>query len=542
MQIEYLGHAGFVVETEGAVVVADPWVSRHGAFGSSWMQLPQNHHLAPLVRQKLEDPRKPRFVYVSHEHGDHFDRDFLASIGRRDFTAVVPRFRRPELVERMRATGCRVIACADGEKVPIPGGYLRLYVQDAGLNRDSGLLVKADGQTFLNLNDCKIHDRLGQIASEEGPIDVFTAQFSGAIWHPTCYEYSPKQYAAISRRKVFGKFEAVARALESVRPRLFLASAGPACFLDPALVHLNFEEMNIFPRAQKFFAYLRKRLSGLTSALVEPMPGDMLDVASGKLTVLASERLDEERFEQYVRGYAARMEDLFQGRRAPPPADLPAVLDRLREELRHKLSRLDLRERVGVALYAWLEELPERVLRIEFPSQRIEEVSAVRDEPRYTFKVRAADALEVLERKMTWEEFFLSFRFRLSRSPDEYDPVLHGFLALEADDLPSLCESIRQVEANKERSVIAAGSARYAVHRYCPHQGADLTEGWVEGGHLLVCPRHRWQFDLEKQGRCKLNNSSLCAERLPDNVEPLPGTVRKVEDEPQPLVALNTAS
>ena len=51
MQIGYLGHAGFVVETEGAVVVADPWVSRHGAFGSSWMQLPQNHHLAPLVRQ-----------------------------------------------------------------------------------------------------------------------------------------------------------------------------------------------------------------------------------------------------------------------------------------------------------------------------------------------------------------------------------------------------------------------------------------------------------------------------------------------------------
>src|SRR5712671_6501108 len=83
MQIGYLGHAGFVVETEGAVVVADPWVSRHGAFASAWMQLPQNHHLAPLVRRKLEDPRKPRFVYVSHEHGDHFDREFLASVGCR---------------------------------------------------------------------------------------------------------------------------------------------------------------------------------------------------------------------------------------------------------------------------------------------------------------------------------------------------------------------------------------------------------------------------------------------------------------------------
>jgi UDP-MurNAc hydroxylase len=542
MQIGYLGHAGFVVETEGAVVVADPWVSRHGAFASAWMQLPQNHHLAPLVRQKLEDPRKPRFVYLSHEHGDHFDREFLASIGRRDFTAVVPRFRRTEMVERLRATGCAVIACADGEKVPIPGGYLRLFVQDGGLNRDSGLLVKADGRAFLDLNDCKIHDRLGQIAAQEGPIDVFTSQFSGAIWHPTCYEYPPKQYAAISRRKMFGKFEAVARALETVRPRLFLASAGPACFLDPALLHLNFEELNIFPRAPKFFAYLRKRIARLESSLLEPMPGDVLDVASGKLTVLASERLDEGRFEEYVRGYAARVADLFQDRRTPGPADLPGILERLREEMRRKLSRLDLRDRVGVALYAWLEELPERMLRIEFASQRIDEVAALRDEPRYTFKVRAADVVDVLDGRLTWEEFFLSFRFRLSRSPDEYDPVLHGFLALEADDLPALCDSIRQVEANQERAVIKAGEARYSVHRYCPHQGADLTEGWVEG-HLLVCPRHRWQFDLEAQGRCTLNGSSVCAERLPDNVEPLPNTVRKIEDEPEPkVVALDTAS
>ena len=542
MQIGYLGHAGFVVETEGAVVVADPWVSRHGAFASAWMQLPQNHHLAPLLRAKLEDPGKPRFVYLSHEHGDHFDREFLASIGRRDFTAVVPRFRRTEMVERLRATGCNVVACADGEKVLIPGGYLRLYVQDGGLNRDSGLLVKADGRTFLDLNDCKIHDRLGQIAAEEGPIDVFTAQFSGAIWHPTCYEYPPKQYAAISRRKMFGKFEAVARALETVRPRLFLASAGPACFLDPALLHLNFQDLNIFPRAQKFFAYLRKRLLGFDSSLVEPMPGDVLDVASGKLTVLSSERLDEDRFEQYVRGYATRMEDLFRARASPLPVELPGILDRLREELRRKLSCLDLRDRVGVALYAWLEELPERMLRVEFASQRIEEVAALRDEPRYTFKVRAADVLDVLDRRLTWEEFFLSFRFRLSRSPDEYDPVLHGFLALEAGDLPSLCDSIRQVEANKERAVISAGEGRYSVHRYCPHQGADLTEGWVEGGQLLVCPRHRWQFDLDKQGKCTLNNSSICAERLPDNVEPLPNLPRKTEDEPQPAVAQNKAS
>ena len=50
------------------------------------------------------------------------------------------------------------------------------------------------------------------------------------------------------------------------------------------------------------------------------------------------------------------------------------------------------------------------------------------------------------------------------------------------------------------------------------------------------------QFDLDKQGKCTLNNSSICAERLPDNVEPLPNLPRKTEDEPQPAVAQNKAS
>jgi UDP-MurNAc hydroxylase len=544
MDIWFLGHAGFVVETESAVVVADPWLSREGAFASAWMQLPQNHHLAPLVREKLADPSKERFVYLSHEHEDHFDRAFLSSLPGRDFTAVVPRFRRRALVDAMRALGCKeVIACGDGDQIPIPGGgYLRLFVQDAGLNRDSALLVKAEGTAFLDLNDCKIHDRLAQIAAQEGPIDVVAAQFSGAIWHPTCYEYPAKTYASIARRKLFGKFEAVARALEAIRPRMFLASAGPACFLDPELLHLNFEEVNIFPRAQKLFAYLSKRLKGSKTELVEPMPGDALDPATGTFPVLSGDRLDEARFEEYVRQYAARMQDLFAGRTVTDPAELTKILARLRAEMEDKLSQLELRERVRVPLYVSLRELPMRMLRIDFKAGRIDEVAAIGDERRYTFALRAFDALRVLDRAMTWEELFLSFRVRLSRVPDEYDPVLHGFLALEARDLGSLCDSIREVEANRERAIVDTGRALYSVHRYCPHQGADVTEGWIEGGSVLVCPRHRWHFDLEQQGRCALNDSSLCAERLPPNVEAMPKTVHKLDERAPDLVALNTAS
>jgi len=51
---------------------------------------------------------------------------------------------------------------------------------------------------------------------------------------------------------VASKFETVARAIETVRPRVYLPSAGPPCFLDPMLMHLNFERMNVFLGRQSF--------------------------------------------------------------------------------------------------------------------------------------------------------------------------------------------------------------------------------------------------------------------------------------------------
>src|SRR3954466_14465853 len=261
MRITHLGHAGFCVETEAATVIMDPWLSPYGAFDSAWFQFPRNHHMAGFVQEKLSNKTKERFVYISHEHQDHFDLEFLRSLRTRDFTFVIPHFERAALRSLLAELGAKaIITCAHNEAIPIPGGYLKLYLDDSGINRDSGVLLKADGQSFLNFNDCKLYDQLAAISREDGPIGVFTCQFSGATWHPVCYDYPKHVYARISRQKMLSKFEAAAKAIETVTPLIYLTSAGPSCFLDPLLMHVNFESTNIFPRASKFLSYLGKRL------------------------------------------------------------------------------------------------------------------------------------------------------------------------------------------------------------------------------------------------------------------------------------------
>jgi UDP-MurNAc hydroxylase len=440
MQITFLGHAGFLVETQHALVVADPWLSPRGAFDSAWMQFPRNHQLAPLVREKLEGSPKERFLYISHEHKDHYDPDFLSTLTKRDFTVVIGRFRRTALREAFGAYGPRrIITCEDRQEVPIPGGSLKLYLTDSGTHRDSALLIRADGRSFLNLNDCKLHDRLPAIIAEEGPVDIFTAQFSGSIWHPTCYDYSREEYAEYSRQKRASKFERVARALETVRPRAYVASAGPACFLDPSLFHINLEPVNIFPRASELFTFLQHRLAGKTPRLLEPMPGDVLDASMADLVSLAPERITDQNVSQYLRAYAALQTRVFRERRRNLMLEeVDRIHLRLREEMQNKLDAFSLAERVMTPLYLGLIELPGHLIRVDFRTRRVEVVSEVRDLSRYTLITSAADVVRVLDRKLNWEDFLLSFRFRISRSPDVYDSTLHDFLAAEVADLRAM--------------------------------------------------------------------------------------------------------
>jgi UDP-MurNAc hydroxylase len=513
MRITYLGHAGFIVETAASVVVMDPWLSPTGAFDSAWFQYPRNHHLAALVEDKLQDASRERYVYISHEHKDHLDLAFLRSLSTRDFTVVIPHFRRPALRELLAEYGAKeLITCADGERVALADGELVLFLDDAELDRDSGIFVRSGDRAFLNINDCKLHDRLPALLDLVGEPDAFACQFSGATWHPTCYEYPDEVYRSISRKKMMSKFEATAKAIEVVRPRAYLPSAGPPVFLDPVLAEINFQPVSTFPRAPHVIAYLEKRLRrSHRPAIPELMPGDVFDAASAEVVYEAAERVDEAGFEAYVRGYMRQYEAFFDARREAYAAEeIDEILLRLCDELQRKLSHFTLRERVRRPLYVRFRDRPEKIVRVDFVTG-VEVVEELAEEEHYVMSAPSWEIARVLDGKLTWEDFSLTFRMRLSREPDIYQTLIQGFLIMEPDDLDHFCARILAIESNHERIVVEAGGSRYSVNRFCPHQGGDLREGWIEEGRYLVCSRHRWRYDLENEGACETSADTIAA-------------------------------
>ncbi|MGH9796210.1 MAG: Rieske 2Fe-2S domain-containing protein [Candidatus Acidiferrales bacterium] len=512
MRITYLGHAGFCVETEQSIVVADPWLSSQGAFDGAWFQFPRNHHMAGWLQQKLSGSPKRRFIYISHEHKDHFDLAFLKSLACRNFTLVIPKFRRAALRQALADYACEGMRVLQHEEAfPLPDGEVRLFVDDSELNRDSALLIRADGQAFLNLNDCKLYDSMTHIREAYGPIDVFACQFSGATWHPTCYDYTREEYERVSALKRKAKFETVARAIDSLRPRHYLPSAGPACFLDPHLMQLNFERDNIFPFAPRFLEFLGQRLPNSGTSWRNWMPGDSLDLGVPGSFTEAPLRVGAHNFVPYIHRYASDYAGYFAHlHRTFTAREIRAYQRRLRDCLHEKLRRLSLRQRVPVPLYFGFMDAPLPMLRVDFGRDRVDAVNSMSEENFHSIVAPAWQVARVLDGMITWEDFALTFRMRLNRSPDLYQALIQGFLIMEAEDLEWFCAKVLGLERLRSRTIVEANGSRYRIDRFCPHQGGDLAAGWADGA-CWTCPRHRWQFNLEKEGKCTTSDCSINA-------------------------------
>ena len=62
-------------------------------------------------------------------------------------------------------------------------------------------------------------------------------------------------------------------------------------------------------------------------------------------------------------------------------------------------------------------------------------------------------------------------------------------------------------------SLADGGTRQMEVDRWCPHKQVDLANGWLEGCKL-ICPKHKWEFDLEQGGMCVKKHKSLKARLL----------------------------
>ncbi|MBN2624919.1 MAG: Rieske 2Fe-2S domain-containing protein [Acidimicrobiales bacterium] len=514
MRLTGTGHAGLRIDTSAGSILCDPWVNP--AFFASWFPFPDNTDL-DWARLGAVD-----YLYVSHLHGDHFDREHLRRSVATTATVLLPEFPTADLEDALRAVGfTRFCRTRTNEPVDLGGG-LRIMIQALtsptdGPIGDSSLWVEHDGVRLLNQNDARPTD-LGVFAGL-GHVHAHLLQFSGAIWYPMVYDMPPAKKAALGRQKRARQIDRTIRYIDDLKASWVFPVAGPPAFLDDELWRLNDldgDPANIFLDQRAFL----ERYHGQGHANgVTLLPGSVADVTPDRCVVTQPVPDVEQFFEDKARHLAAyreRRRPVIEAERAAwhhPGID---VFEGLKQRVEPLLAAsTHLACRMGQVLLDVEDDSGARAehILIDGPSRQVRHHDG--EDAAHQFTIRRTLVEHLLHTgEVDWvNSLFLSCRFSASRQGPYNEAVFVFFKCLSPERLRHAETWYAERETDTEDIVLDD----WVVQRRCPHLNADLSRFAAVEGNVLTCQMHGWQFDLDT-GRCLTSGDHEIRSRRHDRV------------------------
>ncbi|MGE2730675.1 Rieske 2Fe-2S domain-containing protein [Mycolicibacterium vaccae] len=507
MQVTSVGHAGFRIDTLAGSILCDPWVNP--AYFASWFPFPDNSRLEWAQLGDVD------YLYVSHLHKDHFDPENLRAHVNKDAVVLLPDFPVPDLRRELEKLGFhRFFETTDSVKHRVSGPKGDLDVMIVALRApadgpigDSGLVVDDGDTVAFNMNDARPVD-LDVLQAEFGQIDVHMLQFSGAIWYPMVYDMPARAKEAFGVQKRQRQMDRCRQYIAQVGATWVIPSAGPPCFLDPALRDLNDDHgdpANIFPDQMVFLGEMK--VHGHDGGLLM-IPGSTADFTGSELNSL-SHPVPEEDVEaifttgkaDYIAAYAERMAPVLAAEKARwAPAAGEALLDPLRAVFEPIMTASDqICDGIGYPVELRLSggghdetvvlDFPKRVVREPIPDEKF----------RYGFAIAPELVRTVLrDGEPDWvNTIFLSTRFKAWRVGG-YNEYLYTFFKCLTPERIAYADGWF-AEAHDDSASITMDD--WEIQRRCPHLKADLSKFGVVEGNTLTCNLHGWQWNLTN-GRC----------------------------------------
>lgn len=234
MLLEWVNHAGFVLETGTARIMCDPWLEGT-AFNDGW-------RLVSPTNFNYEEFATITHIWFSHEHPDHFSPPSLRGIPsqfRKQITVLFQETRDKRVISACKAWGFQVRELPIGCDLDIRG--VQVTCGRAG-RLDSWLILRAEGKTIVNMNDCAFHridESVGEIKKKAGEVDLLLSQFSYANWVG-----NPEDRASHKRHAAHKRFE-MQRQIEILRPAQFIPFASYVYFSHAENSFMNDEANHI---------------------------------------------------------------------------------------------------------------------------------------------------------------------------------------------------------------------------------------------------------------------------------------------------------
>lgn len=408
MQITYLGHAAIMAEAGGTRILMDPWLTDPTYHGTWW-------HFPPLEVGVRDLPRLD-YLYVSHEHCDHFDPPTLAQLDK-NVHVVIAEYKRKRFRDRIAAIGFQRItelpyntdfACNRS------GLTLRLIGPDRPWD-DSAILLRDGRTTVMNVNDCHLDEgTLGRLGREHA-IDLAFLTFTGASQYPGCFDFplaSKIERALYSKHAHLEEFVNWARLLDCKR---VVPAAGNHALLSEDQLFLNTPMYANTPAdAMAALEAGAPHIEGL-----QMNPGDTWTPEAGHVRRRPapdwSRRM--EAIEELSRAMRAPRAEYFA---SEPPAP-PDLYERFVGYFHGHLERdPGVAQSINLCIYWTVTGRQGGEWAIDFRKRRDWVTRGAPDDWNLHITIPETLVHKGISGLGVWDDIILSFRVRLSRRPDRF--------------------------------------------------------------------------------------------------------------------------
>ena len=178
--LQLINHASILIDHGEISLLSDPWYQGE-AFHKGWNLI---HELTDEEIITLLD--QVTHIWISHEHPDHFSIMFFKKFGDkikdRNIQIIFQKTNDKRVETFLSKSGYDLVIIEFNSWIKLGEDFEILCFKDGFY--DSGLAIKTNDKTIINLNDCEVKDpsRCNEVLKITGECDILVSQFSYAAW------------------------------------------------------------------------------------------------------------------------------------------------------------------------------------------------------------------------------------------------------------------------------------------------------------------------------------------------------------------------
>ena len=409
--VYYLSHASIVVSLNGKKYLFDPVLAKPPHLGS-YLFYPEMKADACLLDVDG--------VFISHQHQDHFDIDFLKLLPKEAKIYIVSG--RPQFSKMLEEQNLSFNEIPENKIFDLGSGVTCLGITHEYNGIDSAITISNGEFTVYHGNDCYVSNEKLKIVKDLYPkIDVACVPFAYIHWYPFLLDEVKDEWKNKEASRLIGMYMDYGLAqIEFIKPKVAIPFGANMFYFDDVESEHNLAVVSPFDfknyAIEKNFVYRDSILPLFGGDFILSMERDSdrhLEVHTNNLTRT-----------ELMSGLKEYIEFMHRNGTGFDSESIEKInLDDIRDPsfITERLSNADiaLKHNIYVSNVAHPEI---GFVAIDLDSRAVSKVSEIdRNVPYHCFKLSDLAYKAYFSQQFSFNEIVASSRFRLSRIPNNYD-------------------------------------------------------------------------------------------------------------------------